>query len=96
MNENFEKRLKEYLDSECDDYDMAYFIDKDDTSEFWCQVQVFRNDNWTTKWVNFKYDETKDVLLIELSEDSFYETKEYDYSVKYFWMLVAPALFPNN
>lgn len=96
MNENFEKRLKEYLDSECDDYDMGYFIDKDDTSEFWCQVQIFRNDSGNTKWVNFKYDETKDVLLIELSEDSFYETKEYDYSVKYFWMLVAPALFPNN
>jgi hypothetical protein len=39
---------------------------------------------------------TNDELEIELSEGSFYETREYDYSVKYFWMLVAPSLFPNN
>ena len=33
------------------------------------------------------------LLLIELSEDSWYETCEYKYNVKYFWMLVAPELF---
>ena len=32
---------------------------------------------------------------IELSEDSFYTTREFDETVKYFWMLVSPSLFPS-
>jgi hypothetical protein len=96
MNKKFTDRLKEYLESECSDFDMAFNYEwVEDTG--CCEVSVYRSDNnKLEKNINFRYNEKKDVLNIELSEDSFYETREYDYSVKYFWMLVSPSLFPNN
>jgi len=54
---------------------------------------VKNRDNF--KMLNFRYDKNNDDLLIELSEDSFYITREFDQTVKYFWMLIAPTLFPD-
>jgi hypothetical protein len=96
MNKKFTNRLNEYLESECSDFDMAfdYKCEEDTTC---CEVKIYRSDYTKyEKLINFKYNEKNDELEIELSEGSFYETREYDYSVKYFWMLVAPSLFPNN
>ena len=62
-----------------------------------CCIVIVKNDfNDHFKEANFRFDETKRKLMIELCKDSWYETAEYDYTVKYFWMLVAPALFPEN
>jgi hypothetical protein len=92
MNNKFTKRIEEYLISECDDYDLIYEYEwNEDTG--CCEVEVKRNDY--TKCLNFKYDESCDDLTIELSEDSFYRTREFDHTVKYFWMLISPSLFPN-
>jgi len=92
MNDKFTKRLNEYLDSECDDYDLEYSWEwVDDTG--CCEVEVKNRDNF--KMLNFRYDKNNDDLLIELSEDSFYITREFDQTVKYFWMLIAPTLFPD-
>jgi hypothetical protein len=96
MNKKFTDRLNEYLESECSDFDMAFdYKWEEDTA--CCEVKIYRSDyTKLEKLINFRYNEKNDELEIELSEGSFYETREYDYSVKYFWMLVAPSLFPNN
>ena len=95
MNEKFRERLNEYLDSECSDYGMSYTIEfNEDGNIFEAEIKSDHNDN--SKTLTFKYDEEENDLLIELNEDSFYETREFDETVKYFWMLVTPALFPEN
>ena len=92
MDIKFTKRLEQYLESECDDYDMSYSWEWcEDTQN--CEVEIKRND--LVKHLNFRYDSKKDDLSIELCEDSFYTTREFDYSVKYFWMLISPTLFPD-
>lgn len=95
MNKEFSKRVEEYLSSECSDYDLTYQWEWIEDIEC-CVATIKRNDHTQfTKSVNFRYNETDDILEIELSEDSFYPTCEYDYTVKYFWMLIAPTLFPD-
>lgn len=92
MDNKFAKRIEEYLDSECSDYDLNY-------SWNWCgdcqrlEVEIRRDGRDEIAYLNFKYDEKKNQLLIELSEDSYYVTEEFEPSVKYFWMLVSPKLF---
>jgi len=94
MNNKFITRLEKYLTSECSDYDLTYKWEwNEDTG--CCEVEVKRDDySQNTKCINFKYNEEKDDLMIELSEDSFYATREFDHTVKYFWMLISPSLFP--
>lgn len=95
MNKEFAELLEEYLSSECGDYSMSYTWKWDDDSE--CVVATIKSTlNNNEKEVLFRYDEKERNLLIELSEDSWYETAEFEWSVKYFWMLVAPALWPEN
>ena len=95
MNNKFTKRLEEYLTSECDDYDLTYKWEwNEDTG--CCEVEVKRDDySQNTKNLNFKYNEKDDDLTIELSENSFYVTREFDQTVKYFWMLISPSIFPD-
>ena len=96
MKEEFVKRLENYLSSECEDYAMVYKWEWNEDTEI-CQVEVKRDDHTQNiKYLNFRYNELEDDLTIELCEDSFYITREFDHTVKYFWMLTAPALFPNN
>jgi hypothetical protein len=98
METNIPEILKDYLDSECDDYGMNYLVEfNEDYDQFEATIKCNETNN--QKVVNFRVTEDKQgdpVLTIELSEDSWYETAEYDYTVKYFWMLVAPAIFPEN
>lgn len=90
MNKDFSEKLKEYLDSECDDYDLSYKWDWIEDCNF-CEVIVTRLDY--TSCINFKYENND--LAIELSEDSYYKTRWWESSVKYFWMLISPDLFPK-
>ncbi len=96
MNNQNTKRLEEYLTSECDDYDLTYKWEwSEDTG--CCEVEVKRDDySQNTKNLNFRYNEKDEDLTIELSEDSFYITREFDQTVKYFWMLISPSLFPDT
>ena len=94
MSDEFTQKLIEYLGSECDDYSMTYEIlestfDEDSNT---VEVDIKRYDNVVT--LLFKYQVDVDDLLIELSEDTYYTTRVYDHSVKYFWMLISPHLFP--
>jgi len=94
MNKQFAKRLEEYLDSECSDYGLSYAWKWCEDTES-CEVIVDRDDTHT-KSLSFRYDNERDCLKIEVSEDTFHQTEEYDETVKYFWILVAPALFPET
>ena len=94
MNKNFANRLNEYLDSECSDFGLNYdYKWCEDTA--CCEVEIKRDNPAISRCLNFRYDEKEDDLSIELCEDSFYITREFDDTVKYFWMLVSPSLFPN-
>lgn len=94
MNDKFVNRLEEYLASECSEYSIQWSWEWNEDTEC-CEVCIsdeLREDLNTV--LNFRYDKVEDDLSIELSEDSFYTTREFDWTVKYFWMQVAPALFP--
>ena len=92
MNQKFAQRIEEYLRSECSDFDLEYSWEwNEDTHK--CEVRVIRNGRSID--LNFRYNEKEDFLTIEISEYIFYRTEEFEPSVKYFWMLISPALFPN-
>jgi len=93
MESKFSKRIEEYLSSECDDYGLSYTWQWDDDT-LTVEAEITRGK--LSEVVSFMYNEKEDDLLIELSEDCFYVTREYDQTVKYFWMLICPSLFPNN
>lgn len=93
MNKKFAKRLEEYLSSECGDYDLEYSLEWDEDMRY-CKATIERNGKSCD--LCFRYNEEEDYLSIELSEDSFYKTEEFNHTVKYFWMLVSPYLFSNN
>jgi len=95
MNKKFVEKLTEYLDSECSDYDMSYNYEWCQDSES-CEVDISNDRADLKACLRFRYNEEKDELLIELSEDAWYETEHFNWTVKYFWMLVAPKLFPSN
>lgn len=91
-----DEKLKNFLDSEVDDYDMSYEIESvdftEDKPEFYATVKVKRWENEIDVCFRVKNGE----LQIELSEDCWYNIREFDWTVKYFWMLVSPALFPRG
>ena len=95
MNKEFAELLEAYLASECGDYSMSYTWRWDEDCQ-WAVATIKNTMNNAEKDVNFRYDEENRNLLIEMSEDYWYETAEFDWTVKYFWMLVAPALWAEN
>ena len=95
MNDKFAKRLEEFLASECGDYSIKWSYKWDEDTQC-CEVNIadeIRKERYAV--LNFRYDNKKDDLKVELSEDNFYTTREFDWTVKYFWMLVSPSLFPD-
>lgn len=86
------ERLVEYLDSECYEYGLMFDYTWVDDCD-WFEVEIKSDFNGEISCLNFRYIEDRDVLEIELSDDCWYETKEYDSSVKYFWMKVSPDVF---
>ena len=90
MNKKMIDRLEDYLDSECDDYSWDYSWEWNEDTEC-CEVEISSEDRNVV--LSFQYDEPKDDLSIELGEDSWYVTREFDQTIKYFWMLVAPEMF---
>jgi hypothetical protein len=93
MDSKFAKRLEEYLSSECSDYGLSYSWEWNEDGEC-CDVIITRDEN-EHKSIRFKYNVKNDDLKIELSEGSYYTTREFDRTVKYFWMLICPVLFKH-
>lgn len=94
MNQKFANRLESYLKSECSDFGLTYSWEW--VEDYGCAVATISRDHSDhKKEVRFKYINQNDDLKIELSEDSYYVTREFDQTVKYFWMLVSPTIFHN-
>ena len=94
MNQKFASRLDTFLKSECSDYDLTYSWEW--VEDYGCvEAIIGRDGTKQSKTVRFKYDYKNDDLRIELCEDSYYVTREFDQTVKHFWMLIAPTIFPN-
>lgn len=91
MDSEFAQRLEEFLSSECGDYDLAYSWKWDDDFAY-CEVTIVRDsiDNRTIS-VPFRYQ--KGSLIIEMCEDVWQTVREYDATVKYFWMKISPIVF---
>jgi len=95
MNDKFVELLNEYLDSECSDYSMKYSYEWNSDTEC-CDVTITNDYNKRNTVICFRYNKEKNSLEILLNEDfdGWYETAEHNHTVKYFWMLVAPEIFP--
>lgn len=92
MSNKFSKKLTEFLDYECDDYGLEYSWEYcEDTDS--CEVTITRLSYMAC--ASFKYNYKDDQLSIELGEDSWYNVNYYDWSVKYFWMVISPGVFPE-
>ena len=91
MNNKFSDRLSEFLDHECEDYGLSYSWEWNEDMQC-CEVEIKRDDYAVC--IAFRYNSPLNNLEIETSEDNWDTTNEYDSSVRYFWILVSPALFP--
>jgi hypothetical protein len=90
MNNKFCDLLNEFLDHECDDYGLSYSWEWNEDMQC-CEVIIKKDDHAVC--VAFRYNEDMNSLEIELKEGDWYITREYDSSVKYFWIAVARTLF---
>ena len=82
------EKVKELIDRELEDY--SYFeigelklIEENDFEEFY-EIDIEMHKKQKTLY--FRYDRTEDKVGVQLGEDNYEETNDYDYKVKYFWM----------
>ncbi len=95
MNKKFTERLVGFLDSEATDYGLQYDYKWDNDCEH-CTVNIsLEHDPEKSCEVYFKYREDKDDLLMELHEDGWETVREFDWTVKFFWMFVSPKIWSN-
>lgn len=95
MNKKFIERLTEFLESEATDYGLEYNYEYDSDCE-WCDVQIKLEHRPEKKCtVQIRYNEEKDDLSFEMYEDNWETIREFDHTVKYFWMYVAPKIWNN-
>jgi hypothetical protein len=94
MNKKFIERLTEFLESEATDYGLTYDYTASDYHENGIDVKIERENTDLKCEVAFIFNGTD--IEIELSEDSWEVVREYDNTVKYFWMIIAPELFPSK
>ena len=96
--DQFKKELEEFLESEINDYSLAFEIGPIDDDII--EVTTWRyGDNEkcihekTKNSTYWRWNKSEKCLEIEMSEDSWEKTYHYDWQVKYFWIMVAPYLF---
>lgn len=103
INYRFAQKLEAFLSSECDDYGIISETTFDDISLNTAHVALKRNGNSVD--LKFRYipnrhtplhDEVHDDIALCMYEDCYEIVREYDWTVRYFWMKVAPYLFPVN
>ncbi len=105
MNEHFVKRFLEklelFLSIECDDYDINVEILHNEQDPGKAYVTLSRNEHsvdldfrYLSIRYNFIGDEYHDDIEMCLYEDRYEIVREYDWTVRYFWMKVSPYLFP--
>jgi hypothetical protein len=90
MNNKFCDRLSEFLDHECEDYGLSYSWEWNEDMQY-CETIIKGYGHATC--IAFQYNEDEDALEVKRTEDDWCITREYDSSVKYFWIAVARTLF---
>ena len=90
MNNKFVKRLTGFLEMECEYYGVEYSYEWCSDCK-WCNVTLNRFGDFIT--IPFRYDEEKDDLSLDMYEDNWKTVREFDWTVKYFWMVVSPVFF---
>lgn len=103
INHRFVLKLQAFLDSECDDYDILSETTFDEVSLNVAHVTLSRNGysvdlkfRYITNRYTPLYDEAHDDIALCMYEDCYEIVREYDWTVRYFWMKVTPHLFPVN
>lgn len=86
----FKERLEEFLNSELSDYSLKYLLEFDENYE---NCEVIISDGNEEFSIDFQYDINKDNLLVCMYEDIFEVTREFDWTVKYFWQILAPKFW---
>ena len=83
-------KIKEFIEEELSDY--SYFEtgelklqEEYDDYEYY-NIDIKKGDK--EKTICFRYDLKEDIIEVELGEDSYHETRTYDYQIKYFWQAV--------
>ncbi len=94
---NFIEKLESFLGSECNDYGLSYSWDWADDSDFKIEATIKRNDlEEIEEVVLFDYQDGDLLLCMSYDCDVWEKVTEYDWRVKYFWMLIAPVVFPRG
>lgn len=88
----FKERLEEFLNSELGDYSFKYLLEFDENYE---NCEVIISDGNEEFSIDFQYDIDKDDLLVCMYEDIFEVTREFDWTVKYFWQIFAPMFWKS-
>ncbi len=86
---DFVEQLTALLDSECEDYGIKYDYELEEN-----HAEVTISLNGLVARISFKY--VDGTLYIDRYEDAWEKIAEYDWTVKYLWMIIAPALWPTN
>lgn len=91
---NHYEKVKDFIDSQLDDWD-AFEI-KIEAEDFWRGKEYYEvhiiNKEWDLdKELKFKADET--TIEVEYVEDCWEVVKEYDSSVKWFWITLLTPIY---
>lgn len=99
--QRFTERLDSFLGSECDDYGISVEILREGTEPYRAHVVLRRNEysidlefRYRPIQYDFLDDGYHDDIELCLYEDHYEAVREYDWTVRYFWMKVSPYLFP--
>lgn len=77
-------KLKELVEKELSEY--SYFEGWD--IKFEEEYKDYEYYNLETKMNDVHFRVSDDKIEVELSEDSYYEIKYFDWTIKYFWMAI--------
>ena len=84
-----EEKLREFLQSELDEYNFTWKIEKTNISSNNIFFEVtYINPLGTKHVLNFYYNNEEGELYIDMYEDSWQLIRHWDWHVKYFWMKI--------
>lgn len=97
MKEKFKTRLKEFLESEANGDGISHLIDETEFLNWdeYTKIPVIISRFEKSITIYFGYNSDEKTLEIQSDDCCCYAVREYDWTVKYFWILAAPALFGN-
>ncbi len=96
--QKFLEKLESFLSSECDDYDIEFSIMPYDEAYSGKLYTILKRHEQSVdlifRYQLFRYQPEYNDIEMCLYEDHYEIVREYDWTVRYFWMKVSPYLFP--